>query len=217
MQPAKEVGGDFYDFFFLNEIKTKAAFIIADVSGKGVPAALFMVIAKTLLKQHLLLSQDPVEALSYANKLLCEDNPRCMFVTVFVITVDLTSGEAVYANGGHNPPLLCRANADFQFMELKKGIPLGVMEDAVYLPSNLQLNPGDKFYLYTDGFNEAMNDKMEQFGNDLFIETANEGRELSPEAFDNKMREAIVEFSADTEQSDDITSLFFHFIKRFSA
>jgi sigma-B regulation protein RsbU (phosphoserine phosphatase) len=215
MEPAKEVGGDFYDFFFLNEAKTKAAFIIADVSGKGVPAALFMVIAKTLLKQHLLLSQDPVKALSNVNKLLCEDNPRCMFVTVFVITVDLITGEALYANGGHNPPLLCHANEDFQFMKLKKGIPLGVLADAVYLLSNLQLNPGDKFYLYTDGINEAMNDKMEQFGNERFIKMANNGLELTPEAFDNKIREAIAEFSAGMEQFDDITSLCFHFIKRF--
>jgi sigma-B regulation protein RsbU (phosphoserine phosphatase) len=214
MVPAKEVGGDVYDFFFLDEAQTKAAFVIADVSGKGVPAALFMVIAKTLIKQHLQLSQDPAETLFHVNKLLCEDNPRCMFVTVFVMAVDFATGAALYANGGHNPPLLSQSNGPFQFMQLKKGIPLGMMEQSKYPLSDLQLNPGDKLYLYTDGVNEAMNPQEEQLGNERFLQTANQEQELDPEAFDNKMRQAIAEFVNGAEQSDDITSLCVHYVKR---
>jgi sigma-B regulation protein RsbU (phosphoserine phosphatase) len=217
MVPAKEVGGDFYDFFFLDEARTKTAFVIADVSGKGVPAALFMVIAKTLIKQHLLLSQDPAEALSHVNKLLCEDNPRCMFVTVFVIVVDLTTGSALYANGGHNPPLLSQSNEPFQFMQLKKGRPLGMMEQSVYRMSYLELKPGDKIYLYTDGFNEAMNAREEPLGNRRFLEAANQWRERETESFDTEIRQVIAEFVSGAEQSDDITSLCFHYIKRFDS
>jgi sigma-B regulation protein RsbU (phosphoserine phosphatase) len=215
MTPAKEVGGDFYDFFFLDEAHTKAAFVIADVSGKGVPAALFMVIAKSLIKQHLLLSQDPAQTLFYVNKLLCEDNLQCMFVTVFIIAIDLMTGTALYANGGHNPPLLSQSNGPFQFMQLKKGVPLGVMEQSAYSLSTLQLNPGDKFYLYTDGVTEAMNDREEQLGNERFLRTANQERELTPESFDNKIRRVIAEFVGNAEQSDDITSLCFHYKKEF--
>jgi sigma-B regulation protein RsbU (phosphoserine phosphatase) len=215
MTPAKEVGGDFYDFFFLDEAHAKAAFVIADVSGKGVPAALFMVVAKSLIKEHLLLSQDPAKTLFYVNKLLCEDNLQCMFVTVFIIAIDLMTGTALYANGGHNPPLLSQSNGPFQFMQLKKGAPLGVMEQSAYSLSTLQLNPGDKFYLYTDGVTEAMNEREEQLGNERFLRTANQERELTPESFDNKIRHVIAEFVGNAEQSDDITSLCFHYKKEF--
>ncbi|GHV83510.1 hypothetical protein AGMMS50212_08500 [Spirochaetia bacterium] len=220
MEPAKEVGGDFYDFFYIDTAETKIVLVIADVSGKSVSAALFMVIAKTLIKQQMLHYGDPAAVLDHVNKVLCEDNPRCMFVTVFICSIDLTTGQMIYANGGHNPPLLARgeprtigsaetaeSNQPYQFIPLKKGIPLGMMETSQYKTSFLQLNYGDKLYLYTDGINEAMNIHDNQFGNDRFLETANKFRDLPPKEFDEAIRREVEGFVADAEQSDDITTL----------
>ncbi|GHV47624.1 hypothetical protein AGMMS49546_37430 [Spirochaetia bacterium] len=211
MQSAKKVGGDFYDFFYLNSKETKIVFVIADVSGKGVPAALFMVIAKTLIKQQMLLSGDPAAALEQTNRILCKDNPQCMFVTIFICTVDLVTGHILYANGGHNPPLLSQSNKAYHFMHLEKGLPLGVFETSRYKMRFLQLNPGDKLYLYTDGVNEAKNTAGEQFSNKRFLETANQFRELEPEQFDGAIRNAVEQFSGGADQSDDITTLAIHY------
>jgi sigma-B regulation protein RsbU (phosphoserine phosphatase) len=212
MIPAKEVGGDFYDFFYLDKEETRIACIIADVSGNGVPAALFMVIAKTLLKIHLLKGADPAKTLEAVNKLLCEENPQSMFVTVFLCALDLNTGKMIYANGGHNPPLLSLAGEPYQFMRLKKGTPLGMFEESRYCPEEMDLRAGDKLYLYTDGVNEAMNAKEEQFGNRRFLEKANACRDLPPEGFDEAIRRELVLFAAGAEQSDDITTLAMAYI-----
>jgi sigma-B regulation protein RsbU (phosphoserine phosphatase) len=207
MEPAKEVGGDFFDFFYLDDSETKIVFVIADVSGKGVPAALFMVIAKTLIKQQMLHSGDPADTLMQVNKILCEDNPRCMFVTTLICALDLLTGQMLYANGGHNPPLIARAGEPYQFMQLQKGIPPGMMEESRYKLSLTQLRPGDKLYLYTDGVNEAMNKAGEQFGNERFLHTANLFRDLPPEDFDKAVRNEARVFADGAEQSDDITTV----------
>ncbi|MDR1257279.1 MAG: SpoIIE family protein phosphatase [Spirochaetaceae bacterium] len=207
MMPAKEVGGDFYDFFYMDEAKTHIACVIADVSGKGVPAALFMVIAKTLLKIHLLSHIDPAETLETVNKLLCEDNPQGMFVTVFLFTLDLYTGKLTYANGGHNAPLISLSGEPYQFMRLKKGLPLGMFEESRYICCELYLHAGDKLYLYTDGVNEAMNQEGEQFGNGRFLKRANSCRDLPLEEFDGAIRQDITRFVQGSEQSDDITTL----------
>jgi sigma-B regulation protein RsbU (phosphoserine phosphatase) len=207
MEPAKEVGGDFYDFFYLDKEETKFVFVIADVSGKGVPAALFMVIAKTLLKQQMIHSSDPTLTLEQVNKILCEDNPRSMFVTTLICYLDLITGDMIYANGGHNPPLISLENKPYQFMELKKGIPPGMMDISKYKTSIIQLHRGDKIYLYTDGVNEAMNPQGEQWGNDRFIETANKYHDLPPQEFDEAIRREVSLFANGAEQSDDITSI----------
>ncbi|MDR0760187.1 MAG: SpoIIE family protein phosphatase [Treponema sp.] len=207
MTPAKEVGGDFYDFFYLNREETQIACLIADVSGKGVSAALFMVIAKTLLKIHMLKGLDPAVTLETVNKLLCGDNPQNMFVTVFLCTIDLASGKMTYGNGGHNPPLISLSGEAYQFMRLKKGVPLGIFEESPYFLGELDLHAGDRLYLYTDGVNEAMNIEKEEFGNRRFLETANACRDLAPEEFDGAIRQEIARFVNGTEQSDDITTL----------
>jgi sigma-B regulation protein RsbU (phosphoserine phosphatase) len=207
MTPAKEVGGDFYDFFYLDQEETQIACIIADVSGKGIPAALFMVIAKTLLKIHLLSCIDPAEALEAVNKLLCEDNPQGMFVTVFLCTLDLSTGKLTYANGGHNPPLISLSGQPYQFMKLEKGVPPGMFRESRYRRCELDLHAGDRIYLYTDGVNEAMNGEGEQLGNDRFLETANVYRDLQPEEFDGAIRRNLALFVNGAEQSDDITTL----------
>jgi sigma-B regulation protein RsbU (phosphoserine phosphatase) len=207
MAPAKEVGGDFYDFYYLDEKETKIVFVIADVSGKGVPAALFMVIAKTLLKQYMLHYGDPAMALEQVNKVLNEDNPRSMFVTAFIAAMDLLTGMVIYANGGHNPPILSAAGKPYEFLPVKKGVPPGMIGKSTYQTSFLQMNAGDRLYLYTDGVNEAMNNEGEQWGNGRFLEAANKYRELSPQGFDEAIRAEISAFANGTEQSDDITSV----------
>lgn len=207
MEPAKEVGGDFYDFFYLDSDETKIVFVIADVSGKGVPAALFMVIAKTLIKQQMLHTGDPAAVLKQVNKILCEDNPRSMFATAFIASLDLLTGQMIYANGGHNPPLLSVSGRPYQFMELKKGIPPGMLEMSEYKLCFLQLKPGDALYLYTDGVNEAMDPAGEQFGNKRFLAAANSSRGLPPQEFDAAIRHEVELFANGAEQSDDITTI----------
>ncbi|GHV91010.1 hypothetical protein AGMMS50268_15130 [Spirochaetia bacterium] len=205
MHPAKEVGGDFYDFFFT--ARDKLTLVIADVSGKGVPAALFMVIAKTLIKNHSQMQKPLDEILFSVNNQLCENNEECMFVTVFACQLDLITGVLSFANAGHNKPLISRSGGDYEFLELKRGLPLGVSADFPYQSAELTLNEGDKLYLYTDGINEAENPQGDQFGNDRLLETANSCRELGPRDFDEALRRALAGFVNGAEQSDDITSL----------
>jgi len=209
MEPAREVGGDFYDFFFLDETEDKLVLVIADVSGKGVPAALFMVIAKTLIKQQMLLFGDPARALEGANRVLSEENPRNMFVTVWIAALDLVTGEFFYANAGHNPPLLSAAGEAFRFMELREGLPLGTgsLGTGEYALCRLRLGRGDRLYLYTDGITEAMNPEGDLWGNERFLAAANRCRDLPLEKFDAALRREVRLFANGAEQYDDITTL----------
>ncbi|GHV90987.1 hypothetical protein AGMMS50268_14900 [Spirochaetia bacterium] len=207
MTAAKQVGGDFYDFFFLDDEKTKITFVIADVSGKGVPAALFMVIVKTLIKNQALTGRGLDEVFYTVNNQLCESNDENMFATVFACTLDLNTGRFSFANAGHNRPLIARSEGPYEFLELKKGLPLAVAEDARYRLVEIELKAGDKLYLYTDGVNEAENAEGAQFGNQRLLETANACRNLPPENFDAALRSALASFTKDFEQSDDITTM----------
>jgi sigma-B regulation protein RsbU (phosphoserine phosphatase) len=214
MEPAKQVGGDFYDFFYLDEEESNLVFVIADVSGKGVPAALFMVIAKTLIKTQMTQGFNAAETLERANNLLAQDNSLSMFVTVFICTLNLKTGVLQYANGGHNRPLVLLSNEPYKFLELKKGLPLGMFEGSKYKQCEMQLSPGDRIYLYTDGVNEAMNPEGKELGNDAFLEAANKFRDLPPEGFDNAIRKVITEFANGAEQSDDITTMAISYIRQ---
>jgi sigma-B regulation protein RsbU (phosphoserine phosphatase) len=209
--PAREVGGDFYDFFFLDPDaepeKNKAAFVIADVSGKGVPSALFMVIAKTLIKQRLLLSPNPAECLSEVNRILCEDNPTAMFATVFILILDLSSGEAVYTSGGHPAPLISYNAGAFCFMKQNAGIPPGMFKESEYTNETIKLFPGDKIYFYTDGVIEAMNGGEIQFGKERLLRSAEKYRLCNAETFDFGIRKEINEWVSGAEQHDDITTM----------
>jgi sigma-B regulation protein RsbU (phosphoserine phosphatase) len=220
MLPAKEVGGDFYDFFFLDEAQTKFACIIADVSGKGVPAALFMVISKTFLKQAVLQHGGKPEGLAtvitLVNRELCQNNASSMFCTMFVCVLDLISGELRYANGGHNPPLVSTSGKPYEFLPLKKGVPPGMYERSKYQESAITLEPDDRLYLYTDGINEALSAGGAEFGDGALLEAANDALSLEPEDFDGKIREAVSAWTVGAEQSDDITTLAFHFKKKIS-
>jgi sigma-B regulation protein RsbU (phosphoserine phosphatase) len=206
MVPAKHVGGDFYDFFYVGDDQSKIAFIIADVSGKGVPASLFMVIAKTLIKTHVSNGLNTADSLMIVNNMLCEDNHSSMFVTAFLCILDLESGVLNFSNAGHNRPLISVDNVPYKLMDVKKGLPLAVKENTKYVSCEMQLHFGDKLYLYTDGVNEAESITGEFFGNERLLQTANEFRDLAPETFDQAVRNAILAFVNGAEQSDDIAT-----------
>ena len=161
MEPAKEVGGDFYDFVLVND--TKLYFCMGDVSGKGVPAALFMMITKTLLKNEALQGTSAVDILSKVNNILALDNNTSMFATVFCGILDTQTGQVEYANAGHNPPLVCRASGHFDYLKVEKGFVLGPMAGFKFKSGTITLDHGDCFFLYTDGVTEAMNPKKEFF------------------------------------------------------
>lgn len=207
MVTAKEVGGDFYDCFFLDANHTRLCLVIADVSDKGVPASLFMVIAKILIKTHMMGSATPAEAIARVNPILCADNSSCMFVTAFVGVLDTETGRFDYVNCGHNPPLICRKGEKFNYMTLNRALAMAIMDDSPYIDESVQLNPGDTVYMYTDGVTEAMNEKGELFGESALQETLNSRSCSSPEELDRAVREAVTGFAGDTEQSDDITTL----------
>ncbi|MDR1695949.1 MAG: SpoIIE family protein phosphatase [Endomicrobium sp.] len=207
MKSAKETSGDLYDFFYLDEQKTKIVFIIADVSGKGVPAALFMVIAKMLIKQQMLQFDDPAQALLNVNKILCEENPQNMFITAVICSLDLITGKMTYANAGHNAPLVSIEGESYEFLKLEKGRPMGLFQDSAYENSLVRFKYGSKLYLYTDGMNEAMNHDGKVFGNARFLETANQYIDLQPEYFDDAVRNEIFNFSQSEIPSDDMTSI----------
>jgi len=207
MMAAKEVGGDFYDFFYLDESESKISFVIADVSGKGVPAALFMVVAKTLIKQQMLIHNDPAQALFRVNEILCNDNKHDMFVTVFVCSLDLITGKITYANAGHNAPLISLSGRPYEFLKLPKGMPLGMFPKSKYKNSSIHIINGDKLYLYTDGISEAMNEREDQFGNERLLEAANQYISMIPIDFDMAIHRKIAEFIGSAMQSDDMTAI----------
>ena len=204
MQPAKEVGGDFYDFFLIDE-KTLAV-VMADVSGKGVPAALFMVIAKTLIKNNAQYGKTPAEVFGTVNNLLCENNEAGMFVTAFMGYLDIPSGKFTFVNAGHNPPLL-KAGDRWEWLKVKKNFILAGMEDTRYTQMEITLNRGDGLFLYTDGVTEAMNNEKKLFSDPRLLETANSHPEQDLKEFTLAIKREIDAFAQGAEQADDITML----------
>ncbi|MCL2108440.1 MAG: SpoIIE family protein phosphatase [Oscillospiraceae bacterium] len=205
MLPAKEVGGDFYDFFLVDE-KT-LALVMADVSGKGVPAALFMVIAKTLIKNNAQSGKTPREVFETVNNILCENNDEYMFVTAFMGYIDLQSGSFTYVNAGHNPPLLRKAGGEFEFLKTDTCFILAGMEDTRYTEIETRLDIDDLLYLYTDGVTEAMNHEKKLFGEQRLIETANKCGGATVKELLVKLKAEIDAFADGAEQADDITML----------
>ena len=204
MTPAKAVGGDLYDFVY-NSTGT-LFFDIGDVSGKGVPASLFMMHAKTLLKT-IAAGELPLDkVLEYANKELCDGNDRGMFVTSVIGKLDVGSGELWLSNAGHNPVLIKR-NGVFEYVQLPKGFVLGGFETSKYKATKFDLQVGDEVFLYTDGVTEATNSAGELFGEDRLIACLNENADLSARELCERVRERLNEFVGDAEQFDDITML----------
>ncbi len=206
MTPAKEVGGDFYDFFEIDE--DRMGLVIADVSGKGVPAALFMVIAKTMIKNSAMNGiASPAEIFNTANTLLCEGNEEMLFVTAWIGILTLSTGEMVCVNAGHEYPALRRAGGRFEIIQDKHGVPLAAVEDARFSEYTLKLNPGDQLFVYTDGFPEAVNEANEQFADERMLEAMNEPGCEEPQALDERIRARVKEFTKDVSQFDDMTAL----------
>lgn len=205
MNPAKEVGGDFYDFFLVDD--DHLAVVIADVSGKGVPAALFMVIAKTLIKNHAQNQECPGDVFTQTNEQLCEGNDAGLFVTAWMGVLEISTGKFIYVNAGHNPPLLKHAGGGFEWLKSRPGFVLAGMEGIRYRENVMQLAPGDTLYLYTDGVTEATNADQELFGEERLQTALNEQPDLPVDDLLPKIKHCIDEFVGEAEQFDDITML----------
>ncbi len=208
LEPAKEVGGDLYDFFVAPD--GRQAVIIGDVSGKGVPAALFMSMTETLVRYALSEGMSPADAMTRINNALSANNPGCMFVTLFIGLLDTRTGELEYANGGHCQPLVINAAAGgVRTLDGMSGPLVGVMEGMVYEPCHALLEHGDLCLLYTDGVTEAMNEEKELFAEQRVVAVMEAQRTASPERLVRAVYDAILAFRGAAEPSDDITMLAF--------
>ncbi len=206
MMPAKAVGGDFYDFFMTDA--THLVLVMADVSGKGVPAALFMAKAKTALKMRAMTGGTPSEILTDLNTQMCEGNEGDMFVTVWLAMIDLQTGRGVAANAGHEHPVLRRANGQYELVRYRHSIMIGAMEEMQYQQHFFELHTGDSLFVYTDGVTEATTtEENVWFGTDRLLEALNCEPNASPQDAIQNVSAAIEAFSAGTEQFDDITML----------
>ncbi len=216
MQLARKVGGDFYDFYYVD--KTHVAVLIADVSGKGVPAALFMIIAKTLLGGKAYHLMKPNDIFTMVNRQLAENNDAGMFVTSFMGVLDITTGEFVYTNAGHNPPFIYRRNKSFELLDVDKQLFLGGMDDTDYNRRSVILNPGDMIFLYTDGVTETINADKELFTRERLWSCLNEedvAKQPLQDIFTH-VHSRLDDFSKRTVQEDDLTMLLLKFKKKGS-
>jgi sigma-B regulation protein RsbU (phosphoserine phosphatase) len=204
MEPAKVVGGDFFDLFFIDN--DKLVFLIADVAGKGVPGALFMMNAKQILKEKILSSESLAEAVTLANNDLCLRNEAEMFVTSWLGVLDLATGHVDYINAGHNPPVICEGG-DAEYLISRSGLVLAGMEGVPYRQNEFEMKQGTMIFLYTDGVTEAENENYDQFGEDALLENINEVRDEDPEKIVEHIRGKLTEHADGCEQSDDITML----------
>ncbi|MBR5122239.1 MAG: SpoIIE family protein phosphatase, partial [Anaerotignum sp.] len=209
MIAAKEVGGDFYDFYKIND--TTVAFLAADVSGKGIPAAMFMMTAKTIIKDLAERGLAVNEIFTKANDKLCENNESSMFVTAWMGILDITTGNIQFANAGHNPPLLKRADGTFEYLKTRAGFVLAGMEGIRYRAGELTLAPGDRIFLYTDGVTEATNAENELYGEDRLKAFMNQNAVVEATELLPALKVDIDEFVGEAPQFDDITMLIFDY------
>ena len=205
MDPAKEVGGDFYDFFLVDE--DHLCIVMADVSGKGIPAALFMMAAKIILQSCAMLGNSPGAILTKTNEAICSNNQENMFVTVWVGMLELSTGKLTAANAGHEYPVLKNPDGSFEPYKDRHGFVIGGMDGVRYKEYELTLSPGAKLFLYTDGVPEATNGEKELFGLDRAVAALNEQPDAAPEHLLKNVRRAVDGFVKDAEQFDDLTML----------
>ena len=208
MEPARNVGGDFFDI--LNREQGRLGVVVADVSDKGVPAALFMMSSRTLIRAMSIGSATPGEVLASVNELLLEDNDSTMFVTLFYAVYDPENGTFTYANGGHNPPLLVHSDGSSEELPLTGGIALGLVPDFEYEEHTLRLMPGDALILYTDGVTEAMNEDQEEFTVPRLVEVFKASPPIDAEDTTGRVFGAVHDFAGGADQSDDITCMVLH-------
>ncbi|MBQ9061393.1 MAG: SpoIIE family protein phosphatase [Eubacterium sp.] len=205
MKPAKEVGGDFYDFFLLD--KDHLALVIADVSGKGVPAALFMMASKIMINNRAMMGGTPKDILSFANRQICANNALDMFITVWIGILELSTGTITASSAGHEYPVICRNGGNFELFKDPHGFVIGGYDNMKYRDYEIHLNPGDTLFIYTDGVTEATNAENELFGTERLLSTLNEMRTGSSRDILNHVHENIGRFVLDAPQFDDITML----------
>ncbi|MCX6160320.1 MAG: SpoIIE family protein phosphatase [Ignavibacteriae bacterium] len=206
MEAAKEIGGDFYDFFFIDD--ERFGVVIGDVSGKGIPAALFMAVSRTLIKATALKGMPPIDCLNFVNKLLCNESVSSMFVTVFYGILNVKTGELTYTCAGHNPPYLISSKGEVSPLDNASGMMLGILDEIMLGSKTTVINPGDGLFLYTDGVTEAFN-----AGGDMYLEEKLEAKlkEIYADSFDTLVDVVMADvrsFAAGFKQSDDITALF---------
>jgi sigma-B regulation protein RsbU (phosphoserine phosphatase) len=205
MSPAKEVGGDFYDFFLIDD--DHIGLVMADVSGKGVPAALFMVIAKTLIKNRAQMGGTPAEILRDVNEQLCEGNNAELFVTVWLAIVSLSTGQGMAANAGHEHPTLRRANGKYELVEYRHSPAVATMEGMRFREHEFELHPGDSLFVYTDGVAEATDAQNELYGSQRLLDALNAAPDAAPEEIVAAVKRSVDAFVGDAPQFDDITML----------
>ena len=209
MTPAKEVGGDFYDFFLIDD--DHIGLVMADVSGKGVPAALFMVIAKTLIKNRAQMGGGPAEILKFVNEQLCEGNEAELFVTVWLAIIEISTGKGLAANAGHEHPVICRKDGRFELVEYRHSPAVATMEGIRFREHSFEMYPGDKLFVYTDGVAEATDANDELYGTDRMLDALNSDLEASPQEVLENVHKSIREFVGEAPQFDDITMLSFFY------
>lgn len=209
MNPAKEVGGDFYDFFMIDD--KHLAIVVADVSGKGVPAALFMVIGKTLIKDHTSLTNNLTEVFYKVNNILCESNSENLFITAFEAVINIETGHLTYVNAGHELPYIYKKGKDWNAYPMKAGFVLAGMEDMKFTTGEFYLEPGDKVFQYTDGVTEATNINNELYGMDRLKKILDTCCDKNMEELLSAVKKDIDSFVGDAPQFDDITMLGFEY------
>ena len=205
MTPAKEVGGDFYDFFLIDE--NHLGMVMADVSGKGVPAALFMVIAKTLIKNRAQMGGGPSEILQYVNEQLCQGNEAELFVTVWFAILDITTGKGMAANAGHEHPVIRRANGEYELVQYRHSPAIAIMDSIRFKEHEFEMHPGDSLFVYTDGVTEATNAKNELYGTERMLEALNNEPDAEPQELLQNVQNGINQFVGNAPQFDDITMM----------
>ena len=210
MDPAREVGGDFYDFFLIDE--DHLCMVMADVSGKGVPAALFMMASKIILANNAMAGKSPAEILTDTNALICSNNREEMFVTVWLGILELSTGTLTAANAGHEYPVVKDAGGTFQIFKDKHGLVIGGMDGVKYREYTMQLTPGAKLFLYTDGVPEATDAAQKMFGTERMLTALNRQPDAAPEATLKNVRRAVDTFVQDAEQFDDLTMLCMQYL-----
>ena len=205
MEPAKEVGGDLYDFFLVDQ--KRLCLLVGDVSGKGVPAALFMAISKTLLKSEAMRGYSASEILARVNNLLCPDNPNCMFVTVYCLILNTETGQTECCSGGHNRPLLRTNDGVVEFLDAPPGFVLGFQENFSFESRTIQLKPGEMIFLYTDGVTEAQNARLELFSDKRLKDCVSALRDRELREIITGVKQEVALHAQSEPQSDDITML----------
>ena len=205
MTPAKMVGGDFYDFFMIDE--GHLGLVIADVSGKGVPAALFMMVSSALIRQTTAGHYSPARILQSVNHQICARNPEEMFVTVWLGILEIATGKLTAANAGHEYPMVKKAGESFEMLRDRHGLVVGAMDGVRYRDYEIQLEPGAKLFVYTDGVSEAVNKDLEQFGTERILESLRSSEDGAPREILEAVSRAVNEFAGGAPQFDDLTMM----------